>query len=98
MGVRYRRIRPVGVMADDLGWPALPYERDHETFETLHLMTQIVGKVRVALTPWINHSWQVPLYVSARGLSTSLIPHPSAPFDLEFDFIDGQLLLRTSAG
>ncbi|HYM18082.1 MAG TPA: DUF5996 family protein [Micropepsaceae bacterium] len=85
-------------MADDLGWPALSYERDHETFETLHLMTQIVGKVRLALTPWINHSWHVPLYVSARGLSTSLIPHPSAQFDLEFDFIDGQLLLRTSAG
>ena len=84
--------------ASNAAWPELSYPRDHETFETLHLMAQIAGKVRLALTPWINHSWQVPLYMSARGLQTSLIPHPSAPFDLEFDLIKGRLVLRTSAG
>jgi hypothetical protein len=82
----------------DAAWPELSYPRDHETFETLHLMTQIVGKVRLALAPWVNHGWQVPLYVTARGLSTSLIPHPTAQFDLEFDFVDGRLVLRTEAG
>jgi hypothetical protein len=76
-------------------WPELSYPRDHETFTTLQLMTQIVGKVRLALTPWVNHSWQVPLYVTARGLTTSLIPHPLGHFDLEFDFLDGRLVLRT---
>ena len=82
----------------DAAWPELSYPRDHHTFETLHLMTQIVGKVRLALTPWVNHSWQVPLYVTARGLSTSLMPHPAGQFDLEFDFLDGRLVLRTEAG
>ncbi|MBC8036578.1 MAG: hypothetical protein H7X89_05125 [Rhizobiales bacterium] len=79
-------------------WPELSYARDRETFETLHLWSQIVGKVRLALTPWLNHSWHVPLYLGARGLTTSLIPHSVAGFDLEFDFISGTLALRTSAG
>lgn len=78
-------------------WPRLSYQQDHETFETLHLWAQIVGKIRLALTPWVNHSWHVPLYVSAAGLTTSLIPHPAANFDLEFDFIGGRLVLRTEA-
>ena len=61
---------------DDAGivWPELRYQAWHETAATLHLCTQIAGKVRLALTPWLNHSWQVPLYVTARGLSTSSIP------------------------
>jgi hypothetical protein len=75
-------------------WPALSYERDRATFETLHLRTQIVGKVRLALTPWVNHSWHVPLYLSARGLTTSLIPHPAGPFELEFDLLAGRLARR----
>src|SRR5258708_19485445 len=83
---------------DGTAWPELNYERDHETFEVVQLWSQIVGKVRLARAPWINHSWQVPFYVTARGFTTSLIPHPSAPFDLEFDFIGNQLTLRTSGG
>ncbi len=79
-------------------WPSLSFEEDSTTFETLHLMTQVVGKVRLAYTPWANHSWHVPLYLTARGLGTSLIPHPAADFELEFDFLDGSLDLRTSEG
>lgn len=79
-------------------WPALDYGRDHATFEALHLMTQIVGKVRTARTPWLNHSWHVTLYPSVRGLATGPIPHGAADFDLEFDFIAHRLVLRTSAG
>ena len=79
-------------------WPELDYVRDHGTFDTLHLMTQVVGKVRLAQTPWINHSWHVPLYLSARGLETSLIPHPAGDFDLAFDFIAGRLDLRVATG
>src|SRR5258706_2629831 len=83
---------------DGTAWPELNYERDHETFEVVQLWSQIVGKVRLARAPWINHSWQVPFYVTARGFTTSLIPHPIASFDLEFDFIGNQLTLRTSGG
>ena len=56
-------------------WPELPYAAWKDTCATLHLWTQIVGKVRLACTPWLNHSWHVPLYVTARGLTTSPIPH-----------------------
>lgn len=79
-------------------WPELCYEQDHKTFETLHLWTQMVGKVRLARSPWVNHGWHVPLYLSAGGLTTSLISHPSASFDMEFDFANSRLALRTSAG
>jgi hypothetical protein len=65
---------------------------------TLQLWTQIVGKIRLSLTPWVNHSWQVPLYVTARGLGTSAIPIGSEILEIEFDFIAQQLLVRTSAG
>lgn len=81
-----------------LEWPVLDYARDRPTFELLRLWTQIVGKVRTAQTPWLNHSWQVPLYVTARGLGTSLIPYDEQSFDLEFDFIDHEMRLRTSRG
>jgi hypothetical protein len=79
-------------------WPALPYAAWKDTAETLHLWTQIVGKVRLALTPWLNHSWHVTLYVTARGLSTSPIPWPGGAFQIDFDFVDHVLWLRTSAG
>lgn len=79
-------------------WPALSYEADRETFEALHLMTQIVGKVRLALTPWINHSWHVTLYPSPVGLGTGAIPYGEGAFDLEFDFLRHRLALRTSDG
>ena len=85
-------------LSNETTWPELSYARDRETFETLHLWSQIVGKTRLALTPWLNHSWHVPLYLSARGLTTSLIPHPVTGFDLEFDFIDGALILKADTG
>jgi Family of unknown function (DUF5996) len=79
-------------------WPELAYTRWRDTAVTLQLWTQIVGKVRLALTPWINHSWQVPLYVTARGLSTSPIPVGSEIFELEFDFVEHRLAARASSG
>src|SRR5438093_1337316 len=82
----------------DQRWPALPLDAWVETCRTLHLWTQVVGKIRTALTPWLNHSWHVVLYVSERGLSTSVIPYGSGGFTIEFDFIDHVLWLRTSEG
>lgn len=79
-------------------WPDLDYARDHATFDTLHLLTQMVGKVRTARTPWLNHSWHVTLYPSVRGLTTGPVPHTTADFDLEFDFLEHHLVLRTSTG
>ena len=76
-------------------WPALPYAEWADTCATLHLFTQIVGKVRLAQTPWLNHSWQVPLYLSARGLTTGLIAHGARALELEFDFVDRQLRIVT---
>ncbi|MGN6549622.1 MAG: DUF5996 family protein [Pararhizobium sp.] len=79
-------------------WPELSYPSWCDTAATLQLWTQIVGKVRLALTPWVNHSWQVPLYVTARGLGTSPIPIGREILELEFDFIDHRLSARTSRG
>jgi Family of unknown function (DUF5996) len=79
-------------------WPELPYAGWSETCEALHRWTQIVGKVRLAQTPWLNHSWQVPLYVTARGLTTGPVPHGTRSFDMEFDFADHVLRLRTDFG
>ena len=83
---------------DDNGWPELSYPVWRETAATLQLWTQIVGKVRLALTPWLNHGWHVPLYVSARGLSTSPVPVGREILEIEFDFIAHRLLVRTSRG
>jgi hypothetical protein len=83
-------------MASD--WPALDYSGWRDTALTLQLWTQIVGKIRLALTPWRNHGWQVPLYVTARGLGTSAIPAGAAMIDIEFDFIDHTLICRSSSG
>ena len=79
-------------------WPALSYPAWRDTATTLQLWTQIVGKVRLALTPWVNHGWQVPLYVTARGLGTSPIPSRDEIFEMEFDFIGHRLLVRASWG
>ena len=79
-------------------WPSLPFEAWQDTCETLHLWTQIVGKIRLAQMPWINHSWHVPLYVTARGLTTSPIPHGAKTFQIDFDFIDHRLVIETSDG
>jgi hypothetical protein len=77
-------------------WPALPLSSWNDTRATLHLWTQIVGKVRLALTPLVNHWWNVPLYVTPRGLTTSQIPYADRAFELRFDFLDHQLVLQSS--
>jgi Family of unknown function (DUF5996) len=79
-------------------WPDLPYLGWRDTALTLQLWTQIVGKIRLALTPWLNHSWQVPLYVTARGLSTSPIHVHREILEIEFDFVTHLLVARTSWG
>ncbi len=85
-------------MANDEIWPALPLAAWRDTCATLHLWTQIVGKLRVAQTPWLNHSWHSALYVTVRGLTTSPIPHAGGVFEAEFDFIAHALALRTDRG
>lgn len=79
-------------------WPALRLHSWRDTCATLHLWTQIVGKVRMHLTPSVNHCWNVPFYVTVRGLSSSRIPYGNRAFELRFDFILHQLVLETSEG
>ena len=81
-----------------MNWPELPFAAWRDTAITLQLWTQIVGKVRLALTPWLNHSWHVPLYVTACGLGTSPIPIDDDVLEIEFDFIAHRLVARTSRG
>ena len=81
---------------DKTNWLSLPLSEWQETRDTLHLWTQIVGKIRMAQTPLVNHFWNVPLYVSPRGLTTSAMPHGDGNFEIEFDFINHQLLITTS--
>src|SRR5216684_3343406 len=83
-------------MADP--WPSLPLEEWKDTYATLHRWTQIVGKIRLALSPWINHSWGVTLYVTARGLTTSPIWHGTRTFQIDFDFIDHRLVIQDGEG
>jgi hypothetical protein len=77
-------------------WPSLPLEAWSDTYATLHRWLQIVGKVRLARTPWLNHSWHVTLYVTARGLTTSPIPYDDCSFEIDLDFIDHRLTVSTS--
>ncbi|HEY1582346.1 MAG TPA: DUF5996 family protein [Chthoniobacterales bacterium] len=79
-------------------WPALSYPEWQPTAETLQLWTQIVGKIRLTLTPWINHSWHVTLYLTARGLTTSPIPHGFHLFEIRFDFISHELRILKNDG
>lgn len=79
-------------------WPELSWPEWRETALTLQLWTQIAGKTRLRLTPWLNHSWHVTLYVTARGLSTSPIPVNGELLEIEFDFVDHRLCVRTSTG
>jgi hypothetical protein len=81
-----------------LTWPKLSLEEWQDTYATLHRWLQIVGKTRLALAPMENHWWQVPLYLSARGLTTSPIPGDGREFEIEFDFIDHLLVVRTTDG
>lgn len=82
----------------DASWPELSYPAWRDTAATLQLWTQIVGKIRLSLSPWLNHGWQVPLYVTARGLGTSPIPAGREILEIEFDFISDLLYVRTSGG
>src|SRR5271167_641914 len=81
-----------------LDWPALPYEEWKDTYETLHLWMQIVGKIRLDRMPWINHCWQVTFYPSARGLTTGPMPYGEEHLQIDFDFIAHELVVQTSGG
>jgi hypothetical protein len=76
-------------------WPELPYQDWKDTYATLHLWTQIVGKYRLVQSPWLNHSWHATFYVTSRGLTTSAIPYGSAQFDMQFDFVSHRLWIHT---
>ncbi len=82
----------------ELAWPALPLEAWKDTYATLHMWMQVVGKIRLQLTPKLNHWWNVPLYVSSRGLTTSPIPYEQRTFEMQFDFLDHNLVTTTSDG
>lgn len=79
-------------------WPELPFPAWRDTAETLHLWTQIVGKVRLVQTPWLNHSWHVTLYVTPRGLTTGIVPHGDRSFQMDFDFFDHVLRVDSCEG
>src|ERR1700722_9998530 len=81
-----------------VSWPELPTDTWRETYATLHLWTQIVGKIRLARSAWLNHSWHVALYVTARGLTTSPIPNGLGSFQIDLDLIDHHLRISTSDG
>ena len=89
---------PLTTVTNTEAWPALPLEDWKPTYHNLHMWTQIVGKIKLALTPRTNHWWNVPLYVSARGLTTSPIPHGKDVFEIQFDFIDHTLLIDRCDG
>jgi hypothetical protein len=89
---------PTSPAASSSDWPALPLAEWRDSYATLHLWTQIVGKIRMVKTPWLNHSWHVPLYVSARGLTTSPIPFGARLLEIEFDFTEHVLRLSRSDG
>src|SRR3984893_18909575 len=85
-------------LPDENSWHDLPYAAWKDTCATVQLWAQIVGKVRLAQTPWLNHSWHVPLYLTARGLTTSPIAHGSRFFELQFDFNQHVLDVDVSDG
>src|SRR5216683_5702969 len=82
----------------DERWPPLPYDAWKETYATLHMWTQIVGKIALALAPPLNHSWAIALRLTPRGLSTRPLRHKNRSFTMEFDFIDHRLVIRASDG
>jgi hypothetical protein len=90
--------KQVQSVARNASWPPLPFAEWQDSCATLHMWTQIVGKVRLAQAPMLNHWWQVPLYVTTRGLATSPIPYGDISFEIGFDFLDHQLRIQTSDG
>jgi hypothetical protein len=89
---------PVTAAQALIPWPSLPLQEWDATRATLHMWTQVVGKVRLALSPHVNHWWEVPLYVTARGMTTSPIPYGERMFEIDFDFLDHNLAMRASDG
>jgi hypothetical protein len=87
-----------GITDQAEAWPALPLSEWADTYATIHMYSQVVGKVRLALSPRVNHWWEVPLYVSSRGLTTSPIPYQRGIFEIQFDFIDHKLDVITNGG
>jgi Family of unknown function (DUF5996) len=85
-------------ITNEASWPALPYDAWKDTYATLHMWSQVLGKVAVALAPPINHSWAISMHLTARGLSTQNLPYGGRSFTMEFDFIDHQLIIRTADG
>ena len=79
-------------------WPALPLNEWEDTYQTLHMWTQVIGKIRLGLAPLENHWWNAALYVTARGLTTSLMPYKNLALEIEFNFLQHRLELRTSSG
>src|SRR3984957_2776334 len=79
-------------------WPALPYTAWQDTYATLHMWSQIVGKIALALAPPINHCWGIALHLTARGLVTRNLPHGNRLFSMEFDFVDHHLAIRATDG
>ena len=90
--------QPTNQISAANAWQPLPLADWQDTYATLHMWTQIVGKIRLTLTPLINHYWNVPLYVTPRGLTTSAIPYQNRIFEIRFDFIEHHLLIQTSDG
>jgi hypothetical protein len=88
----------IAATARSEAWPSLALEDWSDTCATLHLWTQIVGKIRLAKSPWVNHSWHVTLYVTTRGLTTSPIPYGMRTFQIDFDFISQQVTIQSSEG
>lgn len=84
--------------SESADWPDIPFEAWSDTAATLHLWTQVVGKIRLVQTPWTNHSWHVPLYVTARGLGTSLIPYAGRAFEIDFDLLGQRLVIQATDG
>ncbi|MEN1729601.1 MAG: DUF5996 family protein, partial [Pseudomonadota bacterium] len=84
--------------ANRSSWPAIPYEPWAETCTALHLWSQIIGKYRLSLTPWINHSWHATLYVTPHGLSTGPVPDPGGSISVELDFCQHQCVVEAEGG
>jgi Family of unknown function (DUF5996) len=89
--------QPITISSEE-AWPSLPLQAWQDTFATLHMWTQIVGKTRLALSPLVNHWWNVTFYVTPRGLTTSPMPHGERTFSVDFDFVDHALVVRTNDG
>ena len=88
----------MSALSESEAWPSLPLDEWRDTYATLHMWTQIVGKIRLVQSPWINHSWHATLYVTSRGLTTGPIPYGNRTFQIDFDFIGHELTIQASDG